>query len=189
MARGVYPVLDTERAQDFGVLMAGGDKRVFSIIIQRIGTTDHTNLCRCDQVKRTAFSYRRLAPFSVQVRECGHNDSKGSPLDIGGVVYVPDPSTNAVMKYPLTHLTFAHQRYDFSFAGGVLSEVAVRKESELLTIAEIPGNILGVVTGLPAKLIAVEVNHDYHSGSSGTMPYSDDKDPGRAHNNQEKTGN
>lgn len=143
---------------------------------------------RCDEMDREAFRYRRLIPLSVRVHDSDPGNASKSAIDITGIVYVPDPCPANDMSYPLTHLTFAHQRYDFAFAGGVLSEVAVRKESELLTIAEIPGNILGVVTGLPAKLISVEVNHNNSPSAPGATSFGDDKDPGRSHSNQEKFG-
>ena len=182
VARGLYPY--TGNCMTTNLHMGN---REFTVKITQDSKTNAPRLS-CDEMKREAFRYRRLIPLTVTICDKDRGNASGSPIDITGIVYVPDPCPANDMSYPLTHLTFAHQRYDFAFAGGVLSEVAVRKESELLTIAEIPGNILGVVTGLPAKLISVEVNHNNSPSAPGATSFGDDKDPGRSHSNQEKTG-
>ncbi len=105
--------------------------------------------------------------------------ARATSIKVSGVLYVPDSQSRE--KFWIPTRTVAKQSYDFVFTDGTLSEVAVRKESGLLTVAEVPGQILGTVTGLPAQLLSVEVNHnvpatdprgdsDDDKGSGNTRP-------------------
>ena len=97
-----------------------GGCRKFTVTILNLKET--AQCCgKSNAPSRPAFFYRPLIPVKVTVKENTGSKPDAPPMNISGVVYVPDPAQDAVMSLQLDRGTIAHQRYDFSFAGGVLS--------------------------------------------------------------------
>ncbi|MBL9139090.1 MAG: hypothetical protein JNK85_24695 [Verrucomicrobiales bacterium] len=132
------------------------------------------------------FYYRPLIPFTVSIEENIDREPAGVRLinAQSSIVYAPD--CDRVEPFFLARAqVFARDQYDLRFSGGVLKEVSVSRESELLKFAEIPGRILGTVTSLPAELITVNVHHKNNSSTDGDS-LSSDKDSGRTTPRREK---
>ncbi|MCC7373887.1 MAG: hypothetical protein IT581_04465 [Verrucomicrobiales bacterium] len=132
------------------------------------------------------FYYRPLIPFTVSIKEDIDREPAGFRLvnSQSSTVYAPD--CRRVEPFFLARAqVFARDSYDLRFSGGVLREVSVSRESELLKFAEIPGRILGTVTSLPAELITVNVHHKGERGG-GDDPLTSDKESGRTTPRREK---
>lgn len=185
VAREVYPItidgqIDVARLQRRAVpVTITYNGVVFSIAVQpskqgQVAAGLYPTVSEFPKAGDAAFHYRPLRPIQVTVTWPSSAGAAGDS-QLSGILYVPD--LRRVEQFVIPTSTSAKQSYDFVFTDGTLSDVAVRKESGLLTIAEVPGQILGTVTGLPAQLISVEVNHN-PPASDPRLSTGDDKGSG-----------
>lgn len=153
--RRVYKVNDNGTLE--GVEGEACGEIAFCVSSTDVGAVSEPSGVCCTNSASSAFFYRPMRPIKVSVKQVNSNRSEREiPVDFAGILYVPD--SRVCRGYELLKGAVGESSFDFSFTDGTLTEVSMIQESGLYEVVSVPGRILGVVTGLPAKLISIDVN-------------------------------
>jgi hypothetical protein len=105
--------------------------------------------------------YRPTLPYKLrmayEITTAGYPENKKALVYVERYIYLPNFSR--LVTFDITRPKFVTQVQSLTFTNGLLTQVALKKDSELLAALGIPADLVKTVAGLPLELFKVKVQN------------------------------